>query len=119
MPPHRVRGDKPLAVRSRPASVRVIDFIYDSAAAPDHVTAVLDRLDDRPEDVRVLDVSGAASRREASLAVRDAVRIGDYPDALYGDDGTLDFSPGALVTEAETGRRTLHVGAEALDALAE
>jgi len=97
--------------------VRAIDFVYDSAAAPDHVPAVLAALDARDEAVRVLDVSGDATHREASLAVRDAVRIGDYPDALYGDDGTLDFSPGALVTEAQTGRRTLHVGPEALDAL--
>ena len=97
--------------------MRAIDYVYDSASAPDHVAAVLDALADREEAVRILDVSGDASRREASLAVRDAVRIGDYPDALYGDDGTLDFSPGALVTEAPTGRRTLHVGADALDAL--
>ncbi|MFB6121698.1 MAG: hypothetical protein ABEJ68_11360 [Halobacteriaceae archaeon] len=97
--------------------MRVIDFVYDSASAPPHVTAVLDAIETREEDVRILDVSGDASRRDASLAVREAVRIGDYPEELYGDDGTLDFSPGALVTEAPTGRRTLHVGADALDAL--
>jgi hypothetical protein len=106
-----------LAVRDRHPGVRVVDYVYDSAAAPDHVEAVLAAIADRPEEPRLLDVSGGASRREATLAVKAAVRVGGFPADLYGEDGTLDVSPGVLVTEAPTGRRSMHVGAAALSAL--
>jgi hypothetical protein len=56
-------------------------------------------------------------RREAILTVKNAVRIGSLPDELYGEDGTPDFSAGVLITEAETGRRSMHVGREAVEAV--
>lgn len=102
--------------------MRVTDFIYDSGATPPHVEAILDRLAERDDPVEVRDVGAADDRedavREAILTVRGAVRVGKTPDALYDDEGNLDFSAGALITERETGRRTLHTGREALEALA-
>ena len=101
--------------------MRVRDYIYNSAAAPDHVAAVREALADR-EDVDPLDVGAADDReaalREAMLTLRESVRIGENPDAIYDDDGEPDFTAGVLITEDETGRRHLHVGPEALDALA-
>lgn len=86
-----------------------------SASPPAHVSAVLDRLDDGVELVDVAD--GPDARREAMLALRESVRIGENPDAIYDDDGTPEFGTGVLVTEDETGRRHLHVGRDALEAL--
>lgn len=97
--------------------MHVVAYVYDSETTPDHVPAVLAALDDRGEDPDVVDAAGEGGRREAMLTVREAVRIGTAPDELFDEDGSPDFSPGALVTEAETGRRTLHVGSEALAAL--
>jgi hypothetical protein len=103
--------------------MRVLTYIYNSATAPAHVESVLEDLADRPESVEHIDVAAFEDResgiREAMLELRNAVRIGDNPDEIYDDSGAPDFSVGALITEAPTGRRTLHVGADALEALAE
>jgi hypothetical protein len=90
--------------------------------ADDTVAAVLDALADRPEEPRLLDTAAGdpnEARREAMLVVRQAVRVGSAPEELFDEDGDPDFAAGALVTEAETGRRSLHVGREALAALAD
>jgi len=97
--------------------MRVRSYVYDSADPASHVDAVLAELDAREEDAEVVDVSGGATRRDAMLTVKEAVRVGSPPDVLFDEDGRPDFSAGALVTEAETGRRTLHVGSDALAAL--
>ena len=101
--------------------MRALTYVYDSADAPEHVEAVLDRLDARGEPVERLDVAAYEDRadavREATLAVKEGVGIGTTPDALFDAGGDPDFSAGALITEAGTGRRSLHVGAEALSAL--
>jgi hypothetical protein len=97
--------------------MRVLSYVYDSAARPCHVDAVLEELASREEAVELVDVAGDAARRDAMLTVKGAVRIGSPPDELFDEEGRPDFSAGALVTEAETGRRTLHVGEEALAAL--
>ena len=103
--------------------MRVLTYVYDSATAETHVEQVLARLAERPEEVERHDVAASENRadgiREAMLTVRNAVRIGTNPEGIYDDDGRPDFSAGAMITEAETGRRTLHVGADALDALDE
>ncbi len=101
--------------------MRVLTYVYDSTDAATHVRDVLDRLDDREESVDRIDVAAYDDRgdamREATLAVKSGVGIGTTPDALFDADGDPDFSPGALITEAETGRRRLHVGRDALTAL--
>ena len=101
--------------------MRVRTYIYDSATAADHVDRVLERLDDRDEEIDQLDVAAADGRedavREAMFAIRESVRIGTAPDELYDDSGAPDFSPGVLITADPTGRRTIHVGREALEAL--
>jgi len=101
--------------------MRALTYVYDSANADAHVEAVLDRLAERPESVERVDVAAfddrADAMRAATLAVKSGVGIGTTPEELFDDDGDPDFSPGALITEAETGRRRLHVGADALDAL--
>ncbi len=99
--------------------MRVLTFVYDSETTPRHVETILELLDGRDETPDRLDVAAgnpADARREAMLVIKDAVRIGTVPDELF-DDGRPDFSPGALITEAETGRRRLHVGEEALTAI--
>lgn len=101
--------------------MHVLSYVYDSESTPSHVDAVLDRLAGREESVEVLDVATAGDRaaaiRDATLLVKDGVGIGSTPAELFDDDGNPDFSPGALVAEAETGRRSLHVGEAALEAL--
>jgi len=101
--------------------MRVVTYIYDSATPEDHVERVLARLDEREESVDRVDVDAGESRadglREAMLTVRDAVRIGTSPDGIYDAEGNPDFSAGAMITEQPTGRRELHVGADALAAL--
>lgn len=101
--------------------MRAREYIYDSDTAGPHVDAVLDRLDERDESVEYVDVAAADDRRdglrEAMLTLRESIRIGSNPDEIYDEDGNPDFSTGVLVTEAETGRRSLHVGEEALDVL--
>jgi hypothetical protein len=103
--------------------MRATAYVYESASADTHVDAVLDLLATRTEDVDRIDVSAhddrAAARREAMLTVKSAVRVGSPPAALFDEDGDPDFSTGALVTEASTGRRSLHVGADALERLQE
>ena len=99
--------------------MRVRAYLYNSGSAVDHVGTVLERV---PEDgsVDLIDVAdGADARREAMFTLRESIRIGENPDAIYDDEGTPEFAPGVLVTEDATGRRSLHVGAEALDALGE
>lgn len=101
--------------------MRVRSYIYDSDTAAPHVESVLEHLDARDEDVDRLDVGTASdpgnARREAMLTVKGAVRIGSVPSELFDESGSPDFSAGALVTESPTGRRTLHVGSDALDVL--
>jgi len=101
--------------------MRVVSYVCDSSGAPPHVEACLDLIKAREEEVDVLDVAAAddrdGARREAMLTVKEAVRIGPAPEALFDGKGRPDLSVGALVTEEPTGRRSLHVGADALEAL--
>jgi hypothetical protein len=101
--------------------MRVLTYVYDSRNADPHVEEVLAALEGREESVDRIDVAAFEDRadaiRKATLAVKSGVGIGTTPDALFDQDGDPDFSPGALITEAETGRRRLHVGTDALDAL--
>lgn len=101
--------------------MRVLAFVYDSADSPDHVESVLDRLDGRTEEIDYVDIAAseteADGQREAMLTVKNAVGIGTPPEELYGDDGTPEFAVGALITEESTGRRSLHVGEDAVAAL--
>lgn len=101
--------------------MRVLAYVYDSADADAHVHAVLDRLQAREESVDLVDVAEAAEdssgHREAVLTVKRAVRVGSLPEDLFDARGRPDFSAGALVTEAPTGRRSLHVGPAAAEAL--
>jgi hypothetical protein len=103
--------------------MRVLTYVYDSENAGPHVRAVLEVLDEREKSIDRIDVAAyddrAAAIREATLAVKSGVGIGTTPGELFDADGDPDFSAGALITEAGTGRRRLHVGAEALDALAD
>lgn len=99
--------------------MRVRAYLYNSESAAEHVQAVLDRVTER-EGVELVDVGeGDDARREAMFALRESVRVGDNPEDIYGDDGTPEFATGVLVTEDVTGRRSLHVGREALEAVAE
>jgi hypothetical protein len=101
--------------------MRVLAFVYDSSESVAHVEEVLGRLAERPEEINYVDIATAETeadgQREAMLTVKDGVGIGTPPDKLYGPDGQPDFSVGALITEESTGRRSLHVGTETLDAL--
>ena len=101
--------------------MRALTYVYDSEHADPHVADVLDVLEGRAESVDHIDVAAYEDRadaiREATLAVKSGVGIGTTPDELFDGEGDPDFSPGALITEADTGRRRLHVGAEALGAL--
>lgn len=101
--------------------MRARSYVYDAETAEPHVEAVLDRLAAREETVERLDVAAAEDRRaalrEAVLTVREATRIGSNPEGIYDAEGDLDFSAGVLVTEEPTGRRSLHVGTEALEVL--
>lgn len=101
--------------------MHVLRYLYNSGTADEHVERALDRLADREEAVEYTDVGAAddpdAARREAMLAVGQAVRIGGKPSGVFDEDGDPDFSAGAMIVEAETGRRTLHVGRDALEAL--
>lgn len=103
--------------------MRVRSYLYDAETADDHVETVLERLSDRDESIDYVDVAAADDRddavREAMLTVRESVRIGTNPDEIYDEDGNPDFSAGVLVTQAPTGRRRLHLGADALEALDE
>lgn len=103
--------------------MRVLRYIYDSRTADPAVERVLDRLADRDEAVERTDIGTAAdpddARRDALLAVGDATRIGRKPSGLFDGDGRPDFSAGALIVEAPTGRRDLHVGEAAVEALRE
>jgi hypothetical protein len=110
--------------------MRVLAYLYNAERGPGHVQQVLDRLDERTardgtadragesDAVDRIDVSaGADARREAMLTLRESVRIGDNPDAIYDEDGTPAFVPGVLITADDRGRRSVHVGREALAAL--
>jgi len=100
--------------------MRVRAFIYNSGVAAEHAERVRALLADREETVDFHDVgSGDAddARREAMLTLRESMRIGENPDGIYGEDGTPDFATGVLITENDIGRREVHVGRDALDAL--
>lgn len=96
-------------------------YIYNSESGDAHVATVLDRIAEREESVELHDVAAADDRRDglrdAMLTLRNAVRIGRNPDEIYDADGDPDFSAGVLVTEESTGRRHLHIGRDALEAL--
>ena len=101
--------------------MRVRSFIYNSVATDESVERVLDLLAERPEDVEFYDVGAddaGDARREAMLTLRESMRIGENPEGIYGEDGTPEFATGVLITENEVGRRSIHVGSDALDALA-
>lgn len=102
-------------------TVLVRHYIYNSETGDAHVEAVLDRLADREESIELHDVAAAEQRqdglRDATLTLRNAVRIGRNPEKIYDADGHPDFSAGVLVTEESTGRRRLHIGEEALAVL--
>lgn len=101
--------------------MRVLTYIYNSETADEPVERVLDRLEDRDAPIDYNDISAAADRdaalREALLTVGQAVRIGGKPSGVFDEEGDPDFSPGVMITEATTGRRGLHIGMEALEAL--
>ena len=95
-------------------------FVYDSAQAPAHAETVRERLRGC-EGVKIIDMADGDPDdqcREAILTVKNAVRIGSLPDELFSN-GTPDFSAGVLITEAETGRRSMQVGSEAVEVLDE
>ncbi|MEF8851892.1 MAG: hypothetical protein V5A28_05675 [Haloarculaceae archaeon] len=98
--------------------MRVRSYIYNSGATTEHVERVLDLLAGRPEAVELLDLA-ETERREAMLTLRESMRIGENPEGIYGADGTPDFATGVLITENEVGRREVHVGTDAVDALRE
>jgi hypothetical protein len=97
--------------------MKVLACLYDSDRKGPAVDPILDRLEDRDEAVEYVDVGTDGSEREAMLLVGETTRIGSKPDDIFDEAGTPDFSPGVLITEQETGRRELHVGADMLDAL--
>lgn len=101
--------------------MRILNYIYNSEIAGDHVECVLERLKDRSETIEYNDISAAdnrdAAHREALLTVGQTVRIGGKPNEIFDEDGDPDFSTGVMITEDTTGRRELEVGAEALEAL--
>lgn len=90
---------------------------------PSHVSKVLSLLEDRSEPVDTLDIAviedTQVAHREAILTIKQAIRIGSVPEELFDDDGDPDFSPGVLIAERSTGRRSLHIGGEALEVLQE
>lgn len=101
--------------------MRVRTYIYDAETADDHVDRVLERLEARGEEIEYQNVAAADDRadavREAMFAIRESIRIGTSPDGIYDDEGNPDFSAGVLITQEPTGRRGVHVGREALEAL--
>lgn len=103
--------------------MRVVTFLTDSERATQTGTRLAELVADRPEDIDVIDLGVAddrdAARREAMLAVGSATRIGTKPEAIFDENGDPDFSDGAVVTVAETGRRTLRTGSDAIEALAD
>jgi hypothetical protein len=100
--------------------MRVRSYIYNAGAAAERVERVLELLADREGPVELLDLAAEdTERREAMLTLRESMRIGENPEGIYGADGTPDFAAGVLITETEVGRREIHVGANAVDALRE
>ena len=102
--------------------MRVLELLYDSARASETGQRVVDRVRERPESVETVDLGTGSredARREAMLSVGAATRIGSKPEALFDDSGDPDFADAAIVTEDERGRRELHVGEAAIDALGE
>jgi|GEM_PF-1722501 len=102
--------------------MRVRAFIHNSGAATAQTERVRELLADREETVEFYDLgTGDAedARREAMLTLRESMRIGENPEGIYGEDGTPDFAAGVLITENDIGRREIHVGSDAVDALRE
>jgi hypothetical protein len=100
--------------------MRVLELLWDSERASETGERVAARVRERSEAVETVDLGTGSrpdARREAMLSVGAATRIGSKPDALFDDSGDPDFSDAAIVTEDERGRRDLHVGEAALDAL--
>lgn len=111
----------PISFRAIRPSKHVLSYVYDSGNAPSHVEAALDLIAARDEEVELLDVATADDRddahREAMLTVNEAVRVGSTPVSLFDENGHPDFTTVALITEETTGRRSLHVGRDALEKL--
>lgn len=95
--------------------MKTIAFIYDSGEMGPTVDAVLTWLKDRQEPVNRIDVATDGNVREAMLLLGESTRIGPKPDAVFDDDGNPDFSDGVLITEQETGRRTVRIGDDMLE----
>jgi len=102
--------------------MRVRAFIHNSGAATEQAARVRELLAEREESVEFHDLGtgdAEGTRREAMLTLRESMRIGENPAGIYGEDGTPDFAAGVLITENEVGRREIHVGSDAVDALCE
>lgn len=103
--------------------MQVRSFVFDSENTPPHVESSLDLIAKREEAVSRVDVAeddlSGDVEREAMLTVKEGVRVGSVPDALFDENGQPDFSVGALVTVETTGRRSLHIGPNALQTLRE
>ncbi len=98
--------------------MRVLAYLYDGERADDTVRAVLDALDAREEAAERIDAAaGPDAEREATLWVKETTRIGASPEELYREEGGMRFAAGVLITEADTGRRSMHVGEDALNEL--
>lgn len=101
--------------------MRTRAYIYDSESTDATVEAVLDRLAGRSDSIEMIDVAAVADRqaglRRAMLTLRESIRIGKNPEDVFDAEGDPDFSAGVLITEAPTGRRSLHIGSAALEAL--
>lgn len=101
--------------------MRVLTYIYNSETADDHVSWVLDQLDDRDETIEYTDIRASndpnGARREAMLTIGQATRVGGKPSGVFDDDGNPTFSAGVMITEQTTGRRDLRIGTEAVEAL--
>jgi hypothetical protein len=101
--------------------VRVLTFIHDSRSPTDTAECALALLEAREERIEYNDVGAAdeetGALREAMLTIGEATRIGPKPDGVFDDEGNPDVSAGVLLTEKPTGRRELHVGAAAVEAL--
>ncbi len=102
--------------------MQVIELLHDTERASETGQAVAERVRDRSETVTEVDLGTgdrADARRAAMLSVGNATRIGGKPDEIFDENGDPDFSDAAIVTEDERGRRELHVGEDALAALAD
>jgi hypothetical protein len=101
--------------------MKIVSYLYNHESKSETVDAVLTQLQQREEEIEIIDIADASNpddaRREAMLRVGEATRIGSKPDGVFDASGNPDFSRGVLITEADTGRRSLHVGKDAVETL--